>query len=169
MARPPRYPPEFEASYREVMCGEDGVAYTKAQREEAKQLALFDWNMARANENQEDPIAEPGDSPAEALEKIVSHSLKSMTPSDAVKHRSQLLKFAGDTVLLDRKARLDKAAEATGLSRVLALFAQVARGEIPQGPGWVDATVLPTLSAREQANATVEAEDAADEPQRVAQ
>lgn len=164
-----KYPPDFEAQYQPAFYNEDGVAYTKAEREKNKELALFDWNMAKRqppeDEIPEDPIASPEDTPAEALEKIVAHSLKSMTPSDAVKHRSQLLKFAGDTVLQERKAKIEKQAQATGLSMILELFQQVAEGRVKQGPGWIDATQLPTLSISDQATAAVETSEALDEPE----
>ena len=162
MAAPFRYPADFESTYREAFHTADGVAIPKAQREEAKREAFQDWKTT--GEIPEDPIADQSDTPAEALEKIVQHSLKSMTPSDAVKHRSQLIKFAGDTVLLDRKARIEKQAQASGLSIITELFRQVAAGEIKQGPGWVDAVVLPTLSASEQAEAAVDASDDLDAP-----
>jgi hypothetical protein len=158
LPRPADYPPDFEASYQEAFHTAEGIAIPKAQREKNKQLALFDWRMAKKqveDEIPEDPIADPTDSPGEALEKIVSHSLRTMTPTDAVKHRSQLLKFAGDTVLLDRKARIEKQSLASGLSIITELFRQVANGEIKQGPGWVDAVMLPTLSATEQAEEAV--------------
>lgn len=160
MARPSQYPPEFEASYQEVFHTDAGVAIPKAQREAAKSQAYREWLDARNSEIPEDPIADPSDSPAEALEKIVQHSLKTMTPTDAVKHRFQLLKFAGDTVLLDRKARIEKQSLASGLSIITELFRQVAEGKVKQGPGWVDATVLPTLSAKEQATEAVDTTDA---------
>ena len=162
MAAPFRYPADFESAYREAFHTDDGVAIPKAQREEAKQRTFREWQAA--SEIPEDPIADPSDSPAEALEKIVQHSLKSMTPSDAVKHRSQLLKFAGDTVLLDRKARIEKQAQASGLSIITELFRQVASGEIKPGPGWVDAVVLPTLSATQQAEAAIDASDDLEAP-----
>lgn len=165
MARPtsPAYPPEFEASYQEVFVSEDGVAIPKAQREAAKREAFLAWKLnAHTPEPpiEEDPIALPTDTAAEALEKIVGHSLRTMTPSDAVKHRSQLLKFAGDTVLADRKAKIEKQAMASGLSIITELFRQAAAGQVKQGPGWIDATVLPTLSAQEQAEQAVDAAEA---------
>jgi hypothetical protein len=165
LGRPPAiYSPQFEASYREVFTTDAGVAIPKAQREEAKRDAYAAWCKGLIppppDEIPEAPIADPSDTPAEALEKIVHHSLKSMTPSDAVKHRSQLLKFAGDTVLLDRKARIEKQSLASGLSIITELFRQVASGEVKQGPGWIDATVLPTLSAQEQAAQAVDTADA---------
>ena len=162
MAKPIVYPPEFEASYQEIFHTLDGVSIPKSEREKAKELALFDWNLAQrqaAAEIPEDPIADQNDTPGEALEKIVSASLKSMTPSDAIKHRSQLLKFAGDTVLIDRKAKIEKQSLASGLSIIAELFRQVAIGELKPGPGWIDATALPTLSVKEQAEAGVNAEE----------
>jgi len=160
------YPKEFEDTYAEVLHKPTGGAYSKPEREAAKLQAFHDWQDHR--EIPEDPIADPDDSPGEALEKIVQHSLKSMTPTDAVKHRSQLLKFAGDTVLMDRKAKIEKQAQASGLSIITELFRQVASGEVKQGPGWVDAVVLPTLSAKEQAEAAISAGEDLDGEQRAA-
>jgi len=161
---PPEFSPDFEASYREVFTSPEGYSLTKPQRAKAKELAykqfLKDLKEDVEPEIPEDPIADPNDSPAEALEKIVSHSLKSMTPSDAIKHRSQLLRFAGDTVLLERKARIEKQAQASGLSTIMELFRQAALGEAKRGPGWIDAAMLPTLSMTEQAEAGVAAEEA---------
>lgn len=162
MARPiSTYPPEFETSYKEVFTTDSGVAIPKAQRDVAKSQAYREWLDSR--EIPEDPIADPADSPAEALEKIVQHSLRTMTPTDAVKHRSQLLKLAGDTVLLDRKARIEKQSLASGLSIITELFRKVAAGEVKQGPGWIDATTLPTLSAQEQAIEAIATADALSE------
>jgi hypothetical protein len=153
----PDFSPDFEASYREVFTTRDGYSLTPAQRAKAKKEAYTEWlEDLKADEIPEDPIADPADSPAEALEKIVSHSLKSMTPSDAIKHRSQLLRFAGDTVLQDRKAKIEKQSQASGLATIMELFRQAASGEGKRGPGWIDAVMLPALSMTEQAEAAVD-------------
>ena len=146
----------------------------EASKETARQNREAAW-LARAEAKaalsrppddgpEEDPIADPADSHAEALEKIVNCSLKSMTPSDAIKHRSQLLKLAGDTVLLDRKAKIEKASQASGLGIITELFRQVAEGKVKQGPGWIDAVSLPTLSAMEQAREAVEVGESLETP-----
>lgn len=165
MPRASSYPAEFEASYQEAFHTADGIAIPKAQRDIAKRQAYHEWLAGR--EIHEDPIADPEDTHAQALEKIVAVSLKTMTPTDAVKHRSQLLKLAGDTVLLDRKARIEKQAQATGLSIITELLRQVASGEVKQGPGWVDAVTLPTLSASQQAEEAVRAGENLDGEQAV--
>jgi len=153
---------EFLAQYEPDLCDARGVAYKPAQRDERREAAYAEFYAAM---NQpEEPIADPGDTPIEALEKIQSHVLLTMTPSDARKHQGQLLKLTGDTVLLDRKARIEKQSLATGLQIITELFQQVAAGQVKAGPGWIEATTLPTLSAREQAEVAEDTAEALDGP-----
>ena len=74
------------------------------------------------------------------------------------------MKLAGDAVLLDKKARIEKQSLASGLSIITELFRQAAVGEAKQGPGWIDAVTLPTLSATEQAGEAIRVSDALETP-----
>ena len=140
-------------------------AREQARQEAAEAKAALYLNRSEGPDQiEEEPIASAADTHAEALEKIVGHSLRSMTPSDAIKHRGQLLKLAGDTVLLDRKAKIEKQSMASGLSIITELFRQVADGTVKQGPGWIDAVTLPTLSAKEQATEAVRVGESLETP-----
>lgn len=154
MAKAPAYPPEFEAEYQPELCDANGRAYKPTEREARKAEAFAAWSL----ENQEPPIASPDDSDEVKFGKIKSCVLAAMTESQAVKHAGLFLKHEADMRVQERRVKVEKLEQAPIFALMASLYASIAAGQVPKGPGWVQ-DITP-LSPHEQAEIGVTAAEA---------